>query len=166
MTSSWFLIPHWTTMHGQPDIKSLKTVCKQCGINYTYTDSSWQSLVHREPSGFIVCLLWHLYRQSHFTFQFTFLVSALCRLGSCLVNVLCIVINSCQKKKSFQNPHLLNVILYLQMPVKFRRQMHILIMTIVSRIFGFHDNLNDTWVTCFACKWFVWRHNMEWLNEI
>ena len=24
MTSSWFLIPHWTTMHGQPRIKPLK----------------------------------------------------------------------------------------------------------------------------------------------
>jgi len=37
-----------------------------------------------------------------------------------------------QKKKSFQNPPLLNVILYLQMPLKFRRQMHVLIMTVVS----------------------------------
>ena len=36
MTSSWFLIPHWTTMHGQPHIKSFYIYFCICCCRYMY----------------------------------------------------------------------------------------------------------------------------------
>jgi len=44
VTSSWFLIPHWTTMHGQPHIKFIEKVIFSLTDNVLTSLNLWQQI--------------------------------------------------------------------------------------------------------------------------
>ena len=73
MTSSWFLIPHWTTMHGQPHIKYMRAV--------TWKEM-YQYICYKLESIKSTCKIWRrLQRVNIYIYIYRYAVKSLARPG-------------------------------------------------------------------------------------